>query len=414
MGQCLFVDFGGCSACGVVYQHAVFQIHVYDCLNESFRRARGLGSLELGLPIAFDARLGEEHLAAVGHAHDAEVQAARIAQVIALGEDLIDHRSAHVADAEAEDVQCLDFGFEEGLVHRLQGLAFVLGVDDDGDVALSGALRNGADADAVAAEGGEGAPGDAALLAHAVAHKRHDGKAGFDHEGADAAELLVGTKLFVEGLLGAVGVVVCHGDGDGVLAGPLGDQHDIDPGEGQGGKEPAGKAGHTHHAAATDGDEGDVFEGAQSGHAAVGQWGVGAPVLWQDLGAGAFRVVRQADVHGNVFLRKLGHGGRKDHFGTEVAELHGLGVAEFIDDAGRGHDTRIGRHHARYIRPLFKHSGVEEASGVGGTEVASSPAECRGRPVGCAADEAFHEEEVTVVEPGVGKAVAGGVHIEAG
>ena len=232
----------------------------------------GLG--QLGLPIARNAGIGEQHLAAVGQAHDAQVQAARCAQVVALGQDLVDHGAAHVAHAQAENVQRLDFGFEERLVQGLQGLALVLGIDDDADVALGGALADGPDADAVAAEGAKGTAGDAALLAHAVSDKGHDGKSGFDDERSDAAQLLVSTKLFVQCLFGAVGIGISHSDGNGVFRGALRHQDHIDSGQRQGCKQPAGKAGYADHAPAADGDEGDVFEGAQSGHATVGKWGV--------------------------------------------------------------------------------------------------------------------------------------------
>ena len=95
-------------------------------------------------------------------------------------------------------MQALDFRFEEGLMDGLQGLALVLGVDDDGNVALGGALTDGPDADSVPAKGAEGAPGDAALLAHAVTNQGHDGEAGFDDQWSDAAELLVRAELLVQ------------------------------------------------------------------------------------------------------------------------------------------------------------------------------------------------------------------------
>ena len=154
----------------------------------------------MGSPISGDAVRVDQHLPAVGQSHDAQVESADLLEVFALSEHLVDHGAADVADTQAEDVQRLDLGFEEGLVHRLQCLALVLGVDDDGDVALGGALADGPDADAVAAQRAEGAPGDAALLAHTVAHEGHDGEAGFDHEWPNAAELLVGTEFFVERL----------------------------------------------------------------------------------------------------------------------------------------------------------------------------------------------------------------------
>ena len=191
-----------------------------------------------------------------------------------VGPDLVDHGAADVAHAQAENVQRLDFGFEERLVQGLQGLALVLGIDDDADVALGGALADGPDADAIAAEGAKGAAGDAALLAHAVSDKGHDGKSGFDDERSDAAQLLVSTKLFIQCLFGAVGIGISHSDGNGVFRGALRHQDHIDSGQRQGCKQPAGKAGYADHAPAADGDEGDVFEGAQSGHATVGKWGV--------------------------------------------------------------------------------------------------------------------------------------------
>ena len=141
-------------------------------------------------------------------------------------------------------MQRLDFGFEERLVQGLQGLALVLGIDDDADVALGGALADGPDADAIAAEGAKGAAGDAALLAHAVSDKGHDGKSGFDDERSDAAQLLVSTKLFVQCLFGAVGIGISHSDGNGVFRGALRHQDHIDSGQRQGCKQPAGKAGY--------------------------------------------------------------------------------------------------------------------------------------------------------------------------
>ena len=331
-----------------------------------------------------------------------------------MGEHLVDHRSADIAHAEAEDVQALDFRFEEGLMDGLQGLALVLGVDDDGNVALGGALADGPDADAVAAEGAESAPGNAALLAHAVSDEGHDGKARFDDEGFNAAELLLGTKLLVQGRLGLCGISIGHGDADGVFARPLGDEDDVDAGQREGREEAAGKAGNADHAATADGDERDVLEGAQSGDATVGQRRVLALGGRNDEGSGAFRVVRQTDVHGDVFLGELGHRGWEDHLGAEVAQLHRLGIAEFIDDAGGGHHAGIGGHHARHIRPLFQRRGVEEAGGVGCAEVTASPAERGGGALGRRADEALHEEEVALVESGLTEMVTRGLHIESG
>ena len=152
VGQGLFIDLSGDSTGGVVDQYAVFQIHASNGLNKGFWRAVCLGLGQLGLPIARNAGIGEQHLAAVGQAHDAQVQAANVFQFFPLGQDLVNHGSAHVAHAHAKDVQSLDFGFEEGLVQRLQGLSLVLCVDYNGDVALGGPLGDGPDANAIASK----------------------------------------------------------------------------------------------------------------------------------------------------------------------------------------------------------------------------------------------------------------------
>ena len=145
-----------------------------------------------------------------------------------MGEHLVDHGAPHVAYAEAEDVQALDLCFEEGLMDGLQGLALVLGIDDDGNVALGGALADGPDADAVATEGAEGAPCDAALLSHAVSDEGHDGKAGFDDERLNAAELLFRTELLVQRDFSFSSVSISHSNANGVFARPLGDEDHVD------------------------------------------------------------------------------------------------------------------------------------------------------------------------------------------
>ena len=197
VGQGLLVDFARFGAGGVVHQDTVFQIEVGDGLNKRFGRAVRGGVGELGAPIAGDPIGIDQHLSAVGQSHDAQVESADLLEVLALGEHLVDHGAPDVADAEAEDVQALDLGFEESLMDGLQGLALVLGVDDDGNVALGGSLADGPDADSVPAKGAEGAPSDAALLAHAVSDQGHNGEAGFDDQWSDAAELLVRAELLV-------------------------------------------------------------------------------------------------------------------------------------------------------------------------------------------------------------------------
>ena len=56
---------------------------------------------------------------------------------------------------------------------------------------------------------------------------------------------------------------------------------------------------------------------------------------------------------GDVFFRKLCHGGREDHLRTEMAELHGFGVAELVDDAGRRDHAGIGGHQFLPHRSIF-------------------------------------------------------------
>ena len=133
-----------------------------------------------------------------------------------------------------------------------------------------------------------------------------------------------------------------------------------------------------------------------------------------DEGSGAFRVVRQTDVHGNVFLGELGHRWREDHLGAEVAQLHGLGIAELVDDPGGGDHAGVGGHHAGDIGPFLQGVGAEEAGGIGGAEIAASPTERGGRALGRRADEALHEEEVALVESGLAEMVTRGLHVKAG
>ena len=90
---------------------------------------------------------------------------------------------------------------------------------------------DGPDAHAIPSEGAKGAPGNAALLAHAVSDEGHDGEAGFDDQGSDAAEMLVRTEFLVQCRFSISCISIGHGDADGVLARALRDEDDVDAGE---------------------------------------------------------------------------------------------------------------------------------------------------------------------------------------
>ena len=53
------------------------------------------------------------------------------------------------------------------------------------------------------------------------------------------------------------------------------------------------------------------------------------------------------------------NGRRVHHFGSEVAKLRGLYIAQFINGIGSGNHTRVGSHEAVHIRPDFQRIGIQ-------------------------------------------------------
>lgn len=45
---------------------------------------------------------------------------------------------------------------------------------------------------------------------------------------------------------------------------------------------------------------------------------------------------------------------RINHFGAEIAQLHGLYITEFFNHISRADDTRVGSHKSIDIRPYFQ------------------------------------------------------------
>ena len=84
---------------------------------------------------------------------------------------------------------------------------------------------------------------------------------------------------------------------------------------------------------------------------------------------------------------------RVDDLCTEVAELHGLDIAELVDGVGRLDDLRVGSHEAVDVGPYLEHLGIEGGSDDGSGVVRAATAQVGGLvAVAVAGYEARHDE----------------------
>ena len=93
-----------------------------------------------------------------------------------------------------------------------------------------------------------------------------------------------------------------------------------------------------------------------------------------DDGAGSVGIEGVLDQYGDVLGADRVQGGCVDDAGSEVAELHGLGVAELVDGVGGLDDLWVGCHEAVHVGPylqdLSPELGRQDAGGVVGTSAA--------------------------------------------
>ena len=101
-------------------------------------------------------------------------------------------------------------------------------------------------------------------------------------------------------------------------------------------------------------------------------------------------------------------GGRIDHFGAEVAELHCLDVGQFWNDVCRADDARIGCHETIHVGPYLEHACIQCRSDDAGGVVASASAQvCHLATLGISADEAAYNANLWNLLPSLANQFVG-------
>ena len=81
--------------------------------------------------------------------------------------------------------------------------------------------------------------------------------------------------------------------------------------------------------------------------------------------------------NGDVFDTDGIYRRRVDDFRTEVAKLHGLDIAQFVDGIGGVDDARVGCHEAVHVRPDLQNLCIESCSNNTGGIVRTSASKVR-------------------------------------
>ena len=184
----------------------------------------------MGFPVSiqFDPLLVEEHLTGVGHANDLYFHSKLSPEVLVLFADLFEQCTTDQADSYDEEMEGFVVGQEESFVQCVQRFVLILLRNDYRNVQLAGALGDRYGVDAVLTQCLEKATGDTRLVAHVLPDDSHHAKVALNLYRVDNAAVEFVLEGFLYRCLRPAGVGRLNGKTDGVLAGALGDQDDID------------------------------------------------------------------------------------------------------------------------------------------------------------------------------------------
>ncbi len=271
---------------------------------------------------------------------------------------------------------------EEGVVdgdHRGRLVAFG---DHQRDVELGRALGDGSNVDPVGAEDAEDPAGDSGDSTHGLADHRHHRELGLHHHRVDEPDPALELELRVHPALRLVNRAGFDGETDRVLARGLTDEDDADVAARKHPEEAFGDPGHTDHPVALEPQQGDLVDRGDAADLVA----VAADLLDH---AGAFegRVEGVSDDERNRVGARRVEGGRVDHLGAEVGELHEFVVAQRRQREGARHQARIGAHDAVHIGPdlnaVRTEGGAEDRRRVVGPPAAQG----RGLALGVGGDK---------------------------
>ena len=337
-----------------------------------------------------DALLRQQHLLRREDAPHPQVELEVAPQALALRGQLVEQHAADGTRADHADRDRVRREIE-ARVHRAQRPRRGLARDDHRDVALGGALRDGANVDRGAAEGAEHLAGDAGNAGHAVTDHREDREVRVELDRLDLALLELARERRADHRRGPRRLLERHRAADRMLGTTLGDQDHRHALLAQRAEQAVRRAGHADHAGALEVDQGDVLDcrdaldrelgvrpRADQRRGVLGREGVADPD-------------RDLPAHGRR------HGLRMDDLGAEVRQLHRLAVGQRVDHLGIGHAPRIGRQHAVDVGPDVDRRGIEQRAEDRRGEVAAIAAERGLHAAAIGSDEAGDHQGSVVV-----------------
>ena len=165
------------------------------CSANRVRSAASPCALNASRQRASGTSIGEMHALRGHDAAHTQIQLQIARQALYLRRHLIEQYTADHAGTDQPDRNRVRRQIEAGM-HRPQRTRRVLAVDDDGDIALRGALRDRAHADSGVTERAEYLRGHAMRARHAVADDGENAAAGVDFDALD----LTLAQFTVEGL----------------------------------------------------------------------------------------------------------------------------------------------------------------------------------------------------------------------
>ncbi len=354
-----------------VNQHRMWQVVDAHVLDEARHIRPRAALLVARAPVAErHPRVREQHALRAEHAANAQIEFALPAQPLALRGELIEQHPADGPRTDHADRNRVRRQIQARM-HCAQRARGAASLDHGGDVALGGALGDGAHVDAGGPQRREHLGGDARCAGHAIADDGQNRQIRIDVDALDLALLQLALEGAAHHTCRALGLLLGDRAADGVLGTALRNEDDRNALLAQRAEQPVSGAGYADHPGAFQVDERDAFD---AGDALDGQRrrGPGA-----DQGAHLGGRKRVADPDRDAVLDGRRHGLRVKHLGAEVRQLHRLAVRERVDDRGVRHATRVGRQHAIDVGPDVDLGRAQQRSEDGGGEIAAIASEGR-------------------------------------
>ena len=390
---------------GAIHEDTVEDVHADDLVAKTLEVALGRLLQLLAEVLQIQSLAGKHGIVARGNAHDIELEAEFAHELLALLMYLLYKAAAHGAHTADEEVEHLVFAQKKGVVDYVQRLAQILLSNDKGDIRLAGTLGTGNNADTATAKRAEQLAGNARCVLHVLAHYGHGGQASLGHHGIHGALGYLLGKLFVEHTACLLGIGIAHTDGGAVLTACLRYHEHGDAIVCQTGEDTAVHTDDTHHGETADGDERGALDAGDATDGLLAQ----VDILLDD-GARSLGVEGILDPDGYVLDANGIDGGGIYHLGTEVAEFHGLGVGEFVDDVCRADDTGVSGHETVHIGPYLQGSGIQCGRYDGGGVVATATAKVGNlAALYVGGDETAHQAYLGQALPGVAHNLVGGL-----